>query len=75
MDVIALHSGPDLSAIKYLNLHSNCIRKIENLPGLYNLETLILSFNELSKIENVDSLTALRYVYQCLSSNYIITSQ
>jgi Leucine-rich repeat (LRR) protein len=46
-----------LDQVRYLNLHSNLIRKIENLAPLVNLETLILSFNEIAKIENVEQLS------------------
>ena len=59
-EVVAARCGPDLSCVKYLNLHSNHIRKIENLGQLVQLETLILSFNEIAKIENVEVLTALQ---------------
>ena len=59
-EVVAARCGPDLSCVKYLNLHSNHIRKIENLGQLVRLETLILSFNEIAKIENVEVLTALQ---------------
>ena len=59
-DVITLYGGLDLSAIRYLNLHSNKIRKIENLGPLVNLQTLIMSFNEVSKIENLETLAELK---------------
>ena len=46
-DVITNEGGTAVHAnITYLNLHSNSIRKIENLAGLVSLQTLILSFNE-----------------------------
>jgi Leucine-rich repeat (LRR) protein len=37
----------DLTKITYLNLFNNCIRKIEALDKLVNLEILILSFNQI----------------------------
>lgn len=59
-EVVSARCGPDVACVKYLNLHSNHIRKIENLGPLVKLETLILSFNEIAKIENVEELTALQ---------------
>jgi Leucine-rich repeat (LRR) protein len=38
---------PDSSIIIYLNLFSNRIKKIKCLEKLVNLQTLILSFNEI----------------------------
>ena len=43
----------DLSKIIYLNLFNNKIRKIECLDSLVNLQTLILSFNEIEEIEGM----------------------
>ena len=43
----------DFSHIVYLNLFSNRIKKIKNLERLINLNTLILSFNELEQIEGL----------------------
>ena len=43
----------DFSSIVYLNLFSNRIKKIKNLERLVNLNTLILSFNEIEQIENL----------------------
>ena len=37
----------DFSLIIYLNLFSNRIKKIKSLEKLINLQTLILSFNEI----------------------------
>ena len=50
----------DLGAIERLNLHGNCIRKIEWLDALKRLRELILCFNEIHKIEGLDELRALR---------------
>lgn len=38
---------PDFGIITYLNLFSNRIKKIKCLEKLVNLQTLILSFNEI----------------------------
>ena len=43
----------ELSQIVYLNLFSNRIKKIKNLEKLVNLNTLILSFNEIEVIEGL----------------------
>ena len=49
--VVNISRERDLSKIVYLNLFNNKIKKIENLNGLMNLQTLILSFNEIEEIE------------------------
>lgn len=43
----------DFSLIVYLNLFSNRIKKIKSLEKLINLNTLILSFNEIECIEGL----------------------
>ena len=43
--IINISRQKDLTKIVYLNLFNNCIRSIEALDGLVNLEILILSFN------------------------------
>lgn len=43
----------DFSVIVYLNLFSNRIKKIKALEKLVNLNTLILSFNEIEQIEGL----------------------
>lgn len=43
----------ELNFIKYLNLFNNNLKRIENLDSLSNLTTLVLSFNEIKKIEGV----------------------
>ena len=43
----------DYSQIVYLNLFSNRIKKIKCLEKLVNLNTLILSFNEIEQIEGL----------------------
>ena len=51
--VINLSCQTDLTKITYLNLFNNCIRKIEALEGLINLEILILSFNQIQEIKGL----------------------
>ena len=46
--------------IVYLNLFNNKIKKIEHLQGLVNLQTLILSFNEIDEIAGLQRNTALK---------------
>ena len=43
----------DFSLIVYLNLFSNRIKKIKSLEKLVNLNTLILSVNEIEQIEGL----------------------
>lgn len=43
----------DFTLIVYLNLFSNRIKKIKGLDKLVNLNTLILSFNEIEQIEGL----------------------
>lgn len=40
----------DLNNITYLNLFNNRIKVMEGMGGLYNLKTLILSFNQIEEI-------------------------
>jgi Leucine-rich repeat (LRR) protein len=56
LDTITTHIITNVSRensvdnIVYLNLFNNKIKKIEHLQGLVNLQTLILSFNEIDEI-------------------------
>jgi Leucine-rich repeat/Leucine Rich repeats (2 copies) len=50
----------ELEKIVYLNLFNNRIKKIENLAGLVNLQTLILSFNEIDEINGLQKNAALK---------------
>ena len=43
--IVNISRQRDLTKIVYLNLFNNCIRSIEALDGLTNLEVLILSSN------------------------------
>jgi hypothetical protein len=49
-----------LSHIQYLNLHGQALKRIEGLRSLTSLHTLILSFNELTKIEGIAGMRTLR---------------
>ena len=57
--VVNISRERDLSKIVYLNLFNNKIKKIENLNGLMNLQTLILSFNEIEEIEGLSQNASL----------------
>lgn len=50
----------DFSQIVYLNLFSNRIKKIKALDKLPNLNTLILSFNEIEVIEGIQECKVLK---------------
>lgn len=50
----------DFSQIVYLNLFSNRIKKIKALDKLVNLNTLILSFNEIEMIEGLGECKVLK---------------
>ena len=50
----------DFSQIVYLNLFSNRIKKIKCLDKLVNLNTLILSFNEIEMIEGLSECKVLK---------------
>ena len=56
-----------------LNLHSNQIRRIENLLHVSKLVHLDLSSNRIQKIEGLESLTNLRTLN--LACNFIQTVQ
>lgn len=43
----------DFNMVVYLNLFSNRIKKIKGLEKMVNLNTLILSFNEIEQIEGL----------------------
>lgn len=60
---------PDFTCITYLNLFNNCIRRIEALDELINLQTLILSFNQ---IESIQGLTTQKFLVRLdLNHNFI----
>jgi hypothetical protein len=59
----------NLSYIKYINLFNNNIKIIENLNGLTNLVTLILSFNEIKGIEGIEACVNLKKID--LNHNFI----
>ena len=42
-----------LSAITVLNLHGNSLTKLKHLNSLTALQRLVVSFNELSRLEDV----------------------
>lgn len=50
----------DFSSIVYLNLFSNRIKKIKCMEKLINLNTLILSFNEIDAIEGLQECKVLK---------------
>ena len=52
---IAAPTG-DLENLTYLNLSANRVRRIENLKFLPNIKTLILSFNQLTRIEGLEDV-------------------
>ena len=58
-EALSGESSGALRNLRYLNLHGHCLRKIENLEGCPNLVVLILSFNEISKIEGLCKCTRL----------------
>lgn len=49
----------DLKLVTYLNLFNNKINKMIDFSTLQNLETLILSFNEIKKVEGIQSNSTL----------------
>ena len=46
----------DLENLTYLNLSANRVRRVENLKFLPNIKTLILSFNQLTRIEGLEDI-------------------
>ncbi|XP_072220162.1 leucine-rich repeat and coiled-coil domain-containing protein 1 [Leuresthes tenuis] len=60
---------PLTPTVTSLNLHCNCIPRIEGLTSAWHLRHLDLSSNRISKIEGLSSLTSLRTLN--LSSNLI----
>jgi len=51
--------GAATDRLQRLNLHGNCIRKIEWLDSLKNLRELVLCFNEIHRIEGLEELKNL----------------
>ncbi len=49
-----------MNQIVYLNLFSNRIKKIKCIDKLINLNTLILSFNEIEAIEGLSECKVLK---------------
>ena len=50
----------DYSSIVYLNLFSNRIKKMKCLEKLVNLNTLVLSFNEVEQVDGLGEMKALK---------------
>ena len=46
----------DLTSLTYLNLSANRVRRLENLKHLPSIKTLILSFNQLTRIEGLEEV-------------------
>lgn len=53
-----LKMGPAhiLSAITYLNLHGNGLSKMKGIQSLTSLKKLIVSFNELTTLEDISQM-------------------
>ena len=57
--ILNLSGVVEFGRIVYLNLHGHCLRKVENLGECVNLKVLILSFNEINKMEGFGNLVRL----------------
>ena len=65
-----LGPGRPLAALVSLNLHNRGLRRIEGPVGLRdNLRELVLTYNEISRVEGVSELTGLQWLdlgHNCL---------
>ncbi|MEW5304785.1 MAG: hypothetical protein WDW36_007372 [Sanguina aurantia] len=52
-------AGLVLSGLTYLNLHNCALRSLEGLPALTELQVLVLSYNELCRIERLSDFSSL----------------
>ena len=50
--------GADAGGLTRLDLHGVGLTRVENLDGCGNLQSLVLAFNNISKLENLESLTS-----------------
>nr|XP_022332451.1 leucine-rich repeat-containing protein 9-like isoform X3 [Crassostrea virginica] len=56
-DLLMKHVGVDsLDSITVLNLHNNGISKLKSIHSLHNLKRLTVSFNELSRLDEVANM-------------------
>lgn len=67
--IVNLSRQRDLTKIVYLNLFNNKIKRIASLEGLPNLNTLVLSFNEIEEIEGLNKNPLLKRLE--LNHNFI----
>ena len=56
--VTKLAGGVSINNITSLNLHGNGLQKIRPLQNLHSLKKLIISFNELSKLEDISHMVS-----------------
>ena len=58
-DLLMKHVGVDsLDSITVLNLHNNGISKLKSIHSLHNLKRLTVSFNELSRLDEVANMVS-----------------
>lgn len=62
-DLLLKHVGVDsLEAITVLNLHNNGIGKLKPIQALVHLKRLTVSFNELSRLDEVTNMVSYKQI-------------
>lgn len=62
-DLLLKHVGVDsLESITVLNLHNNGISKLKPIQALVHLKRLTVSFNELSRLDEVANMVSYKQI-------------
>lgn len=71
-DLLLKHVGVDsLESITVLNLHNNGISKLKPIQSLVHLRRLTVSFNELSRLDEVANMVSLKQIdCSCVFSGF-----
>lgn len=72
-DLLLKHVGVDsLESITVLNLHNNGISKLKPIQALVHLKRLTVSFNELSRLDEVTNMVSYKQIAIVFSLVFIL---
>lgn len=72
-DLLLKHVGVDsLESITVLNLHNNGISKLKPIQALVHLKRLTVSFNELSRLDEVANMVSYKQIAIVFSLVFIL---
>lgn len=72
-DLLMKHVGVDsLESITVLNLHNNGISKLKPIQALVHLKRLTVSFNELSRLDEVANMVSYKQIAIVFSLVFIL---